>query len=72
MPTQLQTQYGLLDRTYPQNADEIVARHGQHGRDYHARIRTALREVHGLTFTNLHPSTPASRRQRISILSTRC
>lgn len=29
VPTQLQTRYGLLDRTYPQNADETVARHGQ-------------------------------------------
>jgi hypothetical protein len=72
VPPQLQTRYGLSDRTYPQNADETLARHGQHGRGGHARIRTVLRELHGLTFTNLRPATLASRHQRISILSTRC
>lgn len=68
LPTQLQPRYGLLDRTYLQNADETAARHGGHGPDDHAQIRTVLRELHGLTFTNLRPSTLASRHQRISIL----
>lgn len=42
LPTQLQPRYGLLDRTYLQSADETAVRHGGHGPDDHAQIRTVL------------------------------